>query len=172
MSAIRSALDEMLAVSDDELSLEELAADIGELTVVGQMVEVLVARKTKSFSERGGPLAMRAITARDRHCQAPGCQRPPRGATSTTSTTGPTAERPRWKKPSSSAGSTTPSNTSNNDSNDTDAHQPRGGTSPTTPQIPANSSPPLTGNDRVQDFAANRHAPGQFLSPTPDTFGM
>ena len=54
MSAIRSALDEMSAMADDELSPDQLAADIGELVLVGQMVDVLVARKTKSLSDRGG----------------------------------------------------------------------------------------------------------------------
>lgn len=54
MSAIRSALDEMSAMADTELSSDQLAADIGELVLVGQMVEVLVARKTRSLSDRGG----------------------------------------------------------------------------------------------------------------------
>jgi hypothetical protein len=44
----------MVAVADEEMSVGELAADIVELTRVHQMVDVLVARKTKSLSDRGG----------------------------------------------------------------------------------------------------------------------
>jgi hypothetical protein len=54
MSAIRSALDELLAVDDGELSAGELASDLVELAHVGQMVEVLTARKIKSLADRGG----------------------------------------------------------------------------------------------------------------------
>jgi hypothetical protein len=54
MSAIRSALDEMFAGDDSELSVEELAADVVELSHVAQMVDVLRARKVKSLAERGG----------------------------------------------------------------------------------------------------------------------
>ena len=54
MSAIRSALDELLAVDDGELSTGELASDLVELAHVGQMVEVLRARKIRSLSDRGG----------------------------------------------------------------------------------------------------------------------
>jgi hypothetical protein len=51
MSAIRSALDEMVAVDDTDLSISELASDVVELSRVVQMAEVLQARKMKS----GGP---------------------------------------------------------------------------------------------------------------------
>ena len=54
MSAIRSALDEMFAVDDSDLSAEELAADVVELSYLEQMVEVLRARKTKNLADRGG----------------------------------------------------------------------------------------------------------------------
>jgi hypothetical protein len=54
MSAIRSALDEMFAVEDNELSAEELASDLVELSHVAQMVDVLQARKTKSLADRAG----------------------------------------------------------------------------------------------------------------------
>jgi hypothetical protein len=54
MSAIRSALDEMFAVDDSELSAEELASDLVELSHVAQMVDVLQARRTKSLADRGG----------------------------------------------------------------------------------------------------------------------
>ncbi|HEX6219696.1 MAG TPA: DUF222 domain-containing protein [Acidimicrobiia bacterium] len=52
MSAIHSALDEMFAVDDSDLS--ELAADVAELSHVAQMVDVLRSRKTRSLSDRGG----------------------------------------------------------------------------------------------------------------------
>jgi len=54
MSAIRSALDEMFTGDDGELSAEELAADVVELSHVAQMVDVLRARKVNSLAERGG----------------------------------------------------------------------------------------------------------------------
>jgi len=54
MSAIRSALDELFAVDDNDLSIGELAADLVELSHVGQMVEALRSRKTRSLSDRGG----------------------------------------------------------------------------------------------------------------------
>ncbi|HJS72575.1 MAG TPA: DUF222 domain-containing protein, partial [Acidimicrobiia bacterium] len=54
MSAIRSALDELLAVDDTDLSVAELASDLVELAHVGQMVEVLRARKIRSLADRGG----------------------------------------------------------------------------------------------------------------------
>jgi hypothetical protein len=54
MSGIRSALDEMFAADDRDLSAEELAADIVELSHLGQMVEVLRARKMRSLADRGG----------------------------------------------------------------------------------------------------------------------
>ncbi len=54
MSAIRSALDEMLAFDDKELSVGELAADVVELSHVAQIVEVLRARKTSSLAARNG----------------------------------------------------------------------------------------------------------------------
>jgi len=43
MSAIRSALDEMFAVDVRELSVDDLAADVVELSYVAQMVDVLWA---------------------------------------------------------------------------------------------------------------------------------
>ncbi|HWB88992.1 MAG TPA: DUF222 domain-containing protein [Acidimicrobiia bacterium] len=54
MSAIRSALDEMIGVSDEQLSTEQLAADIGELAFARQQVDVLIARKTRNMADRGG----------------------------------------------------------------------------------------------------------------------
>ena len=58
MSQLRSVLDEVAAIGDHELTLEELASDIAELVHVGQMVEVLVARKTKHLSDRDGHRAL------------------------------------------------------------------------------------------------------------------
>jgi hypothetical protein len=54
MSAIRSALDEMAAVEDRELSAEEMAADIGELSHVIQISEVLLAKRVRTFVAAGG----------------------------------------------------------------------------------------------------------------------
>ncbi|HUG31648.1 MAG TPA: hypothetical protein VMM14_02045 [Acidimicrobiia bacterium] len=54
MSGIRSALEEMAGVEDRVLSATELASDLVELAHVGQMVEVLQARKVKSLADRGG----------------------------------------------------------------------------------------------------------------------
>ncbi|HET9259725.1 MAG TPA: DUF222 domain-containing protein, partial [Acidimicrobiia bacterium] len=54
MSQLRSALEEVASVDDQALSTEDLAADITELVHVGQMVEVLIVRKTKSLADRGG----------------------------------------------------------------------------------------------------------------------
>ena len=54
MSGIRSALEELFAVDDRGLSVEELAADVAELSYVGQMVEVLRARKIKTLIDRDG----------------------------------------------------------------------------------------------------------------------
>ncbi|HEY5890726.1 MAG TPA: DUF222 domain-containing protein, partial [Acidimicrobiia bacterium] len=54
MSQLRSVLEEVAAVDDHGLSVEDLAADITELVHVGQMVEVLIARKTRSLSDRDG----------------------------------------------------------------------------------------------------------------------
>ena len=54
MSAIRSALDEMFGVEDGRLSVGELASDLVELSHVAQLVEVLISRKVRSLSGRGG----------------------------------------------------------------------------------------------------------------------
>jgi len=54
MSELRSVLDQMAAVADEDLTLEELATDIAELAHVGQVVDVLVTRKTKQISDRVG----------------------------------------------------------------------------------------------------------------------
>lgn len=54
MSQLRSLLDEMAAVDDNGLSVDELAADIVELTHVERMVEVIRARKTRHLADRGG----------------------------------------------------------------------------------------------------------------------
>ena len=54
MSELRSVLDQMAAMADENLTLEELVFDVAELSHVGQMVEVLVARKTKKISDRKG----------------------------------------------------------------------------------------------------------------------
>lgn len=54
VSQLRSILEEMSAVDDDDLTAAELAADIEELSHVGQMVEVLRARKVKTVTNRGG----------------------------------------------------------------------------------------------------------------------
>lgn len=54
MSELRSLIDEMSAVDDSEQSPEEKAADIVELEHVGQMIDVLKARKTKSLADDGG----------------------------------------------------------------------------------------------------------------------
>ncbi|HZD21822.1 MAG TPA: hypothetical protein VE569_00215 [Acidimicrobiia bacterium] len=42
----------MAAVADDELSVSELDAEISELVHVGQMVDVLMSRKTKALCDR------------------------------------------------------------------------------------------------------------------------
>ena len=54
MSGVRSALEEQFAVDDRGLSAQELASDLVELSYVGQMVDVLRARKVKSLADRGG----------------------------------------------------------------------------------------------------------------------
>jgi hypothetical protein len=54
MSELRSVLDQMAAVADEDLTVEELATDIAELSHVGQVVEVLVARKTKQIADKVG----------------------------------------------------------------------------------------------------------------------
>ena len=54
MSQLRSVLDEMFAVEDGDLTIDDLAADLDELTHVGQMVEVLRARKVKDLTARNG----------------------------------------------------------------------------------------------------------------------
>jgi len=54
MSELRSVLDQMAAVADESLTIGELALDVAELSHAGQMVEVLVARKTKNISDRKG----------------------------------------------------------------------------------------------------------------------
>jgi hypothetical protein len=54
MSQLRSVLDEMAAQDDHCLTSEELAAEINELSHSGQMIEVLMARKTKTLTDRGG----------------------------------------------------------------------------------------------------------------------
>lgn len=54
MSQLRSAIDELFAVDDATLSVEELAADLAELSHVSQMAEVLRSRKVKNLSDRGG----------------------------------------------------------------------------------------------------------------------
>jgi len=54
MSAIRSALDEMGAVDDWELSFGQMAADILELSHVTQISEVLLAKRLRNFVHAGG----------------------------------------------------------------------------------------------------------------------
>ncbi len=54
MSELRSVLDQMANVADENLTVEELATDIVELSNASQMVDVLVARKTKEIFDRGG----------------------------------------------------------------------------------------------------------------------
>lgn len=54
MSQLRSVLDEMFATFDGDLTVEELAADLDELAHVGQMVEVLTARKVENLASRDG----------------------------------------------------------------------------------------------------------------------
>jgi hypothetical protein len=58
MSELRSVLDQIAAVADESLTVEELATDIAELSYVGQMVDVLVARKTKQIADRAGHAEM------------------------------------------------------------------------------------------------------------------
>ncbi len=54
MSAIRSALDELFAGDDNEMSPQDLASDLVELSYVVQMAEVLQSRKAKNLADRGG----------------------------------------------------------------------------------------------------------------------
>lgn len=54
MSQLRSALEEMTGVSDEGLSVGQLAEDITELSHIGQMVEVLRARKIRHLTHRDG----------------------------------------------------------------------------------------------------------------------
>ncbi len=54
MSSVRSALDELFGVDDEQLSVEGLATDVSELVHVGQMVEVLIARKVEAIGSRDG----------------------------------------------------------------------------------------------------------------------
>ncbi|HEU4321128.1 MAG TPA: DUF222 domain-containing protein, partial [Acidimicrobiia bacterium] len=58
MSQLRSVLDEIASVDDHELTAEEVVADIAELVHVGQLVEVLIARKTKRLADRGDHQAL------------------------------------------------------------------------------------------------------------------
>ena len=54
MSALRSALDEMVAEPDEALDTDQLDTDIIELIEAGRMVEVLIARKVASLARRAG----------------------------------------------------------------------------------------------------------------------
>ena len=54
MSQLRSVLDEMSAFDDENLTSEEIAADITELAYARQVIDVLMATKTKAFANRGG----------------------------------------------------------------------------------------------------------------------
>lgn len=58
MSAIRSALDELAAEPNDRFSVDELVADVDELVHVSQMVDVLIAEKVRSLTDRGGHIAL------------------------------------------------------------------------------------------------------------------
>ncbi|MCI0678092.1 MAG: HNH endonuclease [Actinobacteria bacterium] len=58
MSAIRSALDEMTATAEDTMTLDELHADVVELTHVRQMIEVLLARRIGALADRDGHIEM------------------------------------------------------------------------------------------------------------------
>ncbi|MGH8943579.1 MAG: DUF222 domain-containing protein [Acidimicrobiia bacterium] len=58
MSELRSVLDQMAAVADENLTVEELASDIVELTHAGQILDVLVARKTREIADRRGHVEM------------------------------------------------------------------------------------------------------------------
>ena len=54
MSELRSVLDQMASVANENLTVEELASDIVELSYAAQMAEVLMARKTKVISDQNG----------------------------------------------------------------------------------------------------------------------
>jgi hypothetical protein len=54
MSQLRSVLEEMATPDDRFLTSEEIAADITELAHARQMVDVLMATKTKSLADRRG----------------------------------------------------------------------------------------------------------------------
>jgi hypothetical protein len=58
MSELRSVLDQMAAVADENLTVEELASDIVELSLAVQMAEVLIASKTKEITDRHGHVEM------------------------------------------------------------------------------------------------------------------
>jgi hypothetical protein len=58
MSELRSVLDQMAAVADENLTVEQLASDIVELTHAGQILDVLVARKTREVADRRGHVEM------------------------------------------------------------------------------------------------------------------
>ena len=54
MSELRSVLDQLAAVATEDLTIEELAADISEFSHASQVFEVLVAQRTKEISKRHG----------------------------------------------------------------------------------------------------------------------
>jgi hypothetical protein len=54
VSQLRSVLEEMFAVDDGDLTIDELATDLEELSHVEQMVEALQARKVRNLTARGG----------------------------------------------------------------------------------------------------------------------
>ena len=72
-----------------------LACDAGVVPIVmngaGQPLDVGRIKRTIPDGLR------RAVTARDRGCAHPGCNRPRRGARSTTSSPGKPTGRPRWR---------------------------------------------------------------------------
>lgn len=54
MSTLRSAVEEMAAVPDEELTVEQLDADIEEITHARDQLNVLLARKVRSQTQRNG----------------------------------------------------------------------------------------------------------------------
>jgi len=54
MSALRSLLDEMALVADDDLTIAELDGDLVELSHIHQQTEVLLARKARNLADRDG----------------------------------------------------------------------------------------------------------------------
>lgn len=54
MSTLRSVIDQMAAVGNDELTTRELAAEVDELLECRQIFDALLTMRTDGLSERSG----------------------------------------------------------------------------------------------------------------------